>query len=196
MARPRDTRERILEAAERLLRRYGPAKTTVSDVARALRMSHANIYRHFASKTALQEAIAERWLAGISGPLDEIAAGRGGAAERLEAWLLALAHAKRAKVRDDPELFATYHALAAAAREVVSAHLAHLHAQVRRIIADGAEAGEFRVRDPGSAAAAVLDATLRFHHPDHVRDAGPDVDDAALQRVVALVTAGLRTGVV
>src|SRR5215468_3515726 len=98
-----ETRERILNAAEELLRRHGPAKTTVVDVARALEMSHANVYRHFTSKTELQDAVAHRWLDKIMGPLREIVAERGSAQERLERWVLTLAAAKRAKVLDDPE---------------------------------------------------------------------------------------------
>ena len=46
-----------------MLRRYGPAKTKVVDVARALGVSHGSVYRHFASKAALRDAVAERWLA-------------------------------------------------------------------------------------------------------------------------------------
>src|ERR1051325_393207 len=67
-----ETRERILKAAEDLLRRHGPAKTPVVDGARALEMSHANVYRHFASKTELQDAVADRWLKAISEPLAKI----------------------------------------------------------------------------------------------------------------------------
>src|SRR4051794_22393375 len=78
-----ETRERILKAAEDLLRRHGPAKTTVVDVARTLEMSHANVYRHFASKTELRDAVADRWLKAISGPLEKIAHGKGKASTRL-----------------------------------------------------------------------------------------------------------------
>ncbi len=63
---PSLTRERILTAAEELLRRHGPAKTTVADVARALGMSHANVYRHFASKAELRDVVAERWLHSVT----------------------------------------------------------------------------------------------------------------------------------
>jgi len=63
------TPERILETAEDVLRRFGPAKATVVDVARALDVSHGSVYRHFASKAALRDAVAERWLARISDPL-------------------------------------------------------------------------------------------------------------------------------
>ena len=60
------TQERILETAEDVLRRFGPAKATVVDVARALDVSHGSVYRHFLSKAALRDAVAERWLARIS----------------------------------------------------------------------------------------------------------------------------------
>ncbi len=45
-----DTRERILEVAERLFRQIGYQKTTVADIAKELRMSPANVYRFFESK--------------------------------------------------------------------------------------------------------------------------------------------------
>lgn len=41
------TSERIRNAAEEVLHRYGPAKTTVADVARALGVGHGRVYRHF-----------------------------------------------------------------------------------------------------------------------------------------------------
>jgi AcrR family transcriptional regulator len=69
--------ERILEAAEEALRRYGPTKANVVDVARALGVSHGSVYRHFPSKAALRDAVTERWLSEISQPLEAVAAGRG-----------------------------------------------------------------------------------------------------------------------
>ena len=81
------TRERILESAEEVLRRYGPAKANVVDVARALRVSHGSVYRHFPSKAALRDAVTERWLESISEPLEAIAAGKRTAPRRLERWL-------------------------------------------------------------------------------------------------------------
>ncbi len=56
------TAERILEATEEVLRRHGPAKATVVDVARALGVSHGSVYRHFRTKAALREAVTKRWL--------------------------------------------------------------------------------------------------------------------------------------
>src|SRR4051794_37338738 len=94
------TREQILAAAEDVLRRYGPAKTTVVDVARVLGVSHSSVYRHFPSKTALREAVTERWLARNDEPLAAAAATDGSAALRLRLWLAALFEAKRARALD------------------------------------------------------------------------------------------------
>lgn len=190
------TRERILEAAEDLLRRHGPAKTTVVDVARALDMSHANVYRHFASKAALQDAVAQRWLKKVSEPLAAIAQQQGKAAARLENWVLTLAAAKRAKVLDDPELFATYHAVVQAVRTVIDEHVAELRRQLARIIKDGIAQGEFKVSDPDAAALAVLQATAMFHHPHHVRESGGRPNAHEIRAVLKLLLAGLRAGTV
>ena len=70
------TEERILDAAEDVLRRFGPAKATVVDVAKALGVSHGSVYRHFPTKVALRDAVARRWLARIAEPLEPAAGHR------------------------------------------------------------------------------------------------------------------------
>ena len=67
------TPERILEVTEDVLRRFGLAKATVVDVARALDVSHGSVYRHFPSKASLRDAVAKRWLDRVSTPLEKIA---------------------------------------------------------------------------------------------------------------------------
>ncbi len=185
------TRERILEAAEEVLRRYGPAKANVVDVARALGVSHGSVYRHFPSKAALRDAVTERWLESISEPLEAIAAGKGTAPQRLERWLDRLVQTKRRKALEDPELFATYIELAADAREVVRAHVETLIDQLDRIIADGAAHGALVADYPKAAARAVFDATSRFHNPAHAAEWSDPQIDAAYEGVRALVLRGL-----
>jgi AcrR family transcriptional regulator len=188
------TPERILEAAEDALRRYGPAKANVVDVARALGVSHGSVYRHFESKAALRDAVTDRWLARIGAPLEKIAAEDGPAADRLRRWLVKLSKAKRKKALDDPELFATYMALVTNAREVVDAHVDNLVGQIAHIVSDGVEQGEFAVEDPRQAARAIFDATARFHNPAFASQwSDPGLDDA-LESVVALLLGGLQQG--
>lgn len=171
------TPERILDAAEDVLRRYGPAKATVVDVARFLEVSHGSIYRHFPSKVALRDAVAERWLHRVSRPLAAIAQEKGPAVERLRRWLEQLITLKRQKVLDDPELFATYSAIAQEAREVIQAHVDELMGQLTRIVESGISSKEFKVSEPNEAAKAVFHATIRFHHPAHASEwSHPDID--------------------
>ncbi len=106
------TPERILEVTEDVLRRFGLAKATVVDVARALDVSHGSVYRHFPSKASLRQAVAKRWLDRVSAPLAKIAEESGPAPARLDRWLRALCLAKQKKVSEDPEMFATYLTLA------------------------------------------------------------------------------------
>ncbi len=187
------TPERILDAAEETLRRFGPAKTTVVDVARALGVSHGSVYRHVPSKAALRDAVVRRWLATIEEPLEPVTMEDGPAAERLRRWLDLLVAAKRRRACDDPALFATYLQLAADARAVVRAHVETLTGQLARIIADGIARGEFAEADPAAAGRAVFDATSRFHHPAHAPEwADPGVD-AAFEQVWSLILCGLLT---
>src|SRR5690606_38703165 len=193
-----DTRERILQAAEAVLRRYGLAKTTVVDVARALDMSHANVYRHFESKAALLDALVERWLAAIAEPLAAIAERDGPAALRLEEWFLTLIDFKRRNILGEPELFATYHAATEAARGVVEAHLARYHDHLVRILRDGVANGEWAVSDPDTAARIVRNAMRVYFDPHHVKaDAGQRSDEEVREearRSLRLVVAGLAAG--
>jgi len=185
------TAERILEAAEDVLRRYGPAKANVVDVARALGVSHGSVYRHFPSKAALRDAVTERWLASISAPLAAVADEEGAASERLRRWLDLLVSSKRRKALEEPELFATYIELTAGAREVVKGHVDSLLGQLTRMIADGVERGEFDSPDPVASARAVFDATARFHNPINATAwSDPDID-VSYENVRALVLAGL-----
>src|SRR6478736_6872104 len=57
----RDTRQDIVDVAERFFRQIGYQKTTVADIAKSLRMSPANVYRFFDSKKAINEAVLERY---------------------------------------------------------------------------------------------------------------------------------------
>jgi AcrR family transcriptional regulator len=123
----------ILAATEDVLRRYGPSKATVLDVARALGVSHASVYRHFSSKAALREAVIRRWLGRALQELTPVADDTGIAPpERLRAWLTALFEGKRARAGEDPELLATYGVLAAEHRAVATDHVADLNRQLRR----------------------------------------------------------------
>ncbi|MFE4548137.1 TetR/AcrR family transcriptional regulator [Streptomyces sp. NPDC056785] len=189
------TAERILEVTEEVLRRHGPAKATVVDVARALGVSHGSVYRHFRTKAALREAVTKRWLdrtsqtlARIAGATDETAP------EALRQWFGALFAAKRHKAGDDPELFATYSVLLADASRVVEEHVRELVGQLTDIVRRGVREGDVAAVDGDAAATAraLFDATNRFHDPAYAREWEQPGIQAEFTAVVDLVVRGLR----
>jgi len=188
------TPDRILDAAEEVLTRYGPQKTTVIDVARALGVSHGSVYRHFSSKAALRDAVTERWLARFSDPLAGIVTEDAPAAERLRRWFDRLIATKRKKAKVEPELFATYHAIFAESRAVVHAHVEHLAGQVAAIIADGIARGEFADCDPTATGRAIFYATARFHDPSYAKEWSDPGLGAAFEDLWSLILRGLRAG--
>jgi AcrR family transcriptional regulator len=186
------TPERILEVTEDVLRRFGLAKATVVDVARALDVSHGSVYRHFPSKASLREAVAKRWLDRVSAPLAKIAEGSGPAPARLDKWLRTLFAAKQKRVCDDPEMFATYLSLAQEACKVVKAHKESLTGQVEQILSDGVKQGVFQVTDVNATAKAIFDATSRFHHPAHSDEWSDPQLASRIDGLLALLLRGLE----
>ncbi|MBV7697713.1 TetR family transcriptional regulator [Streptomyces sp. TRM70350] len=186
------TAERILETTEEVLRRHGPAKATVVDVARALGVSHGSVYRHFRTKAALREAVTKRWLDRTSEALAGIVAADRDPEARLRDWLRGLFDAKRRKAGDDPELFATYMVLTGESSEAVPDHIADLIAQLTRIVEAGVAAGTFASGDPETTARAVFHATGRFHDPCYAPEWAQPEAEADFAALVELVVRGLR----
>lgn len=186
------TKETILDAAEQVFRRFGPDKTSVVDVARALHVSHGTLYRHFASKAALREAVTERWLHRITEQLREISeSSEGSAAERLRLWFDTLLRSKRIHAAEDPELFAMFTAVTLEAGEMIVAHVEHLVQQIARIVDDGMKAGEFQAGKPEVVAKSIFLATSVFHHPVHSYEWSTALVDQNYDAVWRLVLSGL-----
>lgn len=188
------TPDRVLDAAEEVLTRYGPAKATVVDVARALGVSHGSVYRYFPSKAALRDAVTERWLGRVSGPLAKIVAGDAPAPDRLRKWFDRLIATKRQKAKGEPELFATYHAIFAESHDVVLAHVETLTGQVSAILADGIARGEFAEVDPVATGKAIFYATARFHDPAYAAEWNDPGLDTVFNDIWRLVLGGLTAG--
>jgi AcrR family transcriptional regulator len=186
------TLERVLAAAEDVIRRFGPSKATVVDVARTLGVSHTAVHKHVGSKAELRGLVVGRWIEATMPALRRIVAGRGTAPKRLRTLIDTLIAVKRRRAADDPELFAAYGTLALDAKSVVVAHIEEMIGLVAAIIAEGVEEGTFRAVDPAAIGRAVLVATSKFHHPAHAAEWGDPIIDAAYEDVWQLLMDGLR----
>ncbi|WP_028611303.1 TetR/AcrR family transcriptional regulator [Paenibacillus harenae] len=188
------TRETILAAADQVLRRYGPRKTSVVDIARFLQVSHGTLYRHFPSKSALLTAVTERWLYNsILLPLHAVAEKtRGSAEERLRMWFETLFSKKRTNAAEEPEMFAMYAAVSVEADECMKPHVEGLIGQIQSIVEYGVETKEFKPGNAAIKARALFQATSSFHHPAHVQEWKDSEIDKAFDDVWQLLMSGLK----
>jgi AcrR family transcriptional regulator len=160
-----DTHARILETAERLFREIGYQKTTVADIAKALKMSPANVYRFFDSKRSIHEAVACRLMGEVEQAATAIAARPGPATARLRELLMTIHFMNKERYVGDSKL----HEMVTIAMEedwkVCDVHLEFIGATVGKVVADGMASGEFKAADPFATSLCVVSAMVRFFHP-------------------------------
>ncbi|HXV30687.1 MAG TPA: TetR family transcriptional regulator [Sinorhizobium sp.] len=159
---------RILDSAERLFRHYGYSKTNVADIARDLDMSPANIYRFFASKTEIHQALCARILTAGYQQVLEISRMPLSAAERLRRCALARHKFTVETMLDEQKV----HEMVVVAIErdwhVIEKHIDGIAELLADIIRDGIRSGEFADQDP-EVAARCFDASLvTLCHPQMV----------------------------
>ncbi|WP_376097375.1 TetR/AcrR family transcriptional regulator [Roseomonas sp. CCTCC AB2023176] len=193
-APPEEMQARILKAAESQLRRYGPDKLTVTDIARECGMSHPNLYRFYSCKNAILSAVTGRWLGAVQEELRAVADRPGTAGERLEAFAIAYHRIKLSKVADDPEMFRLYHDLVQSAQDVLKGHMAAVCGIVASIIEDGVRDGEFPAGMPVATMTRIIrDAAMGFHHANLVREvAAAGQAEERLGNIIRMLVDGFR----
>jgi AcrR family transcriptional regulator len=164
-ARAEAMRSRIEETAERLFRDMGYQKTAVADIARELGMSPANIYRFYPSKSAINEAIAQRTLGAMLAEAESIARGAGSAAVRLRRLFSALFERKIEVFFQERRLHDMVTAAMGEHWDVIDRHMTGVHAAIAHVLADGMVAGEFADHDPVKEAHTVLHTMVPWNHP-------------------------------
>ena len=164
-SRAEATRAAIVSTAEQLFRSLGYQKTTVADIARALHMSSANIYRFFPSKAAINEAICERVLAELEDVAWAEARRVGPATERMRA----LFSATQARVQDICFSERRMHDMISAAMAenwpAIEAYIRRVDGAIAAIVADGQQQGCFAPLDPEQAGRLVHACMICFAHP-------------------------------
>src|SRR5215216_2572037 len=179
-----DVRARIVETAEALFRDVGYQKTTVADIAKALKMSPANVYRFFDSKKSINEAVAERVTAAVRARMTAIARADRPAGERLRDLLRTMnacmceLGASEAKMHDMVEA-------------VIRAHIDGVDQIITEVVADGVASGEFDA-DPKIAGPCIRASMIRFCHPAIIAQCH-DMPLPTLDQQIDFVLAAVRT---
>jgi AcrR family transcriptional regulator len=187
-----DVRERILDAADRLLARRGFRRMTVEGIASEAAIGKGSVYLHFRSKEDVALSCIDRMAAGVAARLEAIAGSRASAPDRLRAMLRARVlerfdYARRHAASLDESLAVMRHGLL----ERRAAHFADEAALLAGVIAEGAR--DLPVASPAAAARALITATnALLPYSLSVRELGRRADIARrTEEVVDVLLAGL-----
>ncbi len=182
-------KEIILNATEEVIRRFGPEKANISDVAKSLKVSHAALYRYYNGKSDLWKAVTERWLSNLHAPSKEILKEDIPADIKLSRLLEDFAEAKRRSRVNDPEMFFNYLKLAQSSMDVIEKSIEDGINSIKYIIEQGITEGIFFEEFPHQAALAVYNATSAFIHPNSFEDPNRKQN---IESVVNLLIRGLK----
>ncbi|MBR0963627.1 TetR family transcriptional regulator [Bradyrhizobium diazoefficiens] len=185
-----DTRDRILEVAERLFRQIGYQKTTVGDIAKELRMSPANVYRFFESKKAIHQAVARSLMGEVELEALRIVARPGPVPARFRELLTTVHRMNTERYVGDNKLHEMVEIAMQEDWDVCAAHMELITSMIGEVIGQGAASGEFEVPDLPLAAMCACTAMMRFFHPQMIAQCatkpGPTID-----QMIDFVIAGL-----
>ena len=154
-----------MEAAEALFRRLGFAKTTVADIASELSMSPANVYRFFASKNAIVEAICKSCLSEVEEKAWTVARSKAPAAERMERLILEILAYHKENFITEQRVNELVVAAIESSWDAIRAHKQVMQNVAEVILRDGIAAGEFEPVDPRDTAELIMRSVVVFTHP-------------------------------
>ncbi|EIG58306.1 TetR/AcrR family transcriptional regulator [Bradyrhizobium canariense] len=185
-----DTRDRILEVAERLFRQIGYLKTTVGDIAKELKMSPANVYRFFESKKAIHQAVARSLMGEVELEAQRIVARPGPVTPRFRELLTTINRMNTERYVGDNKLHEMVEIAMQEDWDVCVNHMECIAGVIGQMIAQGVASGEFEAPDLQLAALCACTAMMRFFHPQMIAQCatkpGPTID-----QMIDFVIAGL-----
>lgn len=187
-----DTRERIVTVAEEHFRRVGYAKTAVADIAAALGMSPANVYRFFASKSAINDAICSRMMLAVEARMQEIMAQDVAAPDKMRALLLALHQWNKSMLTHEHRIHDMVEVAMAENWPAIEAHCTSLVTMLATIIAEGIASGHFRAVNVEEFAETAFDACAKVIHPTLIAHCAKEDQEGQANRLVDLILAALR----
>ena len=190
-----DTRKMILHAAVERILHYGYSKTTMAKIARDCNMSAGNIYRFFASKLDIAEAMARKFNEEAYETFDRIAARDVSAGDRMrEIFHYELARTYSA-IEEEAKILEVAEVLSDERPLYMNDKLATERTYLVRIIEDGMKTGEFRqIEKPEEVAEMWQSALMKFRFPQLFSKLTLPKLQRELDGVMDLLLAGMSPG--
>jgi AcrR family transcriptional regulator len=194
-----DIRDLILDAADRLLARYGYKKMTMDDLAQEVGIGKGTIYLHFPSKEEVVLSHVDRIVERLKVELLKIARGGGVPAARLRRMLVTRVMFRFDSVQHYTESLSDL--LAALRPGLLARRRRHFEEEAEvlsEVLREGRRKGEFNFREARAAARTLLTATnALLPYSLSARELGGRAElEAEAARVVEMLLTGLlaRTG--
>lgn len=186
-------RDRILDVAERHIRRIGHRKTTVADIACDLGTSRANVYRFFPTRAAIDQDVCARIANRTLEVARSVSRRRDAAGTRLAAMFNDLHRQARTRLTEEPHVHELLVVATDGKWEAAKWYFDEMTRMFEATIREGLEAGELKSDDAGNAARCVLAAVISFVHPSLVeqRIVGGDDLEAELEAQTRFVMRAL-----
>jgi AcrR family transcriptional regulator len=189
---PEDMRERIIAVAEEHFRRIGYGKTAVADIAAALGMSPANVYRFFPSKSAINNAICAKIMVEIDELAESVVARPAPAGQRFVALIRALHRYNKTKLTNEHRLYDMVEVAMAENWPAIDAHCNSMVRFIARLVEDGIARGEFRSVEPERFAQTAFEACAKVLHPTLIAHCADEDQEDQVARLTGLVLDALR----
>ena len=187
-----DTSKEILQAARQRFTHYGYSKTTMSEIARDCEMSAGNIYRFFASKLDIAEAMAVAFNNEAQEKIRKISNFEMSAPDRLFELFSYSLEDTYMKIEAEAKILEIARILRAERPEFFNSQLAEERVHIVKILTDGIEAGDFRALDAPYVTAEMIQAALmKFRFPQSYSSLKLDKLQYELKGVMELLIAGL-----
>lgn len=195
MSEVTDTRQQILDAAMERILHYGYAKTTMSEIARDCGMSAGNIYRFFASKLDIAEAMARKFNAELYEAYAKIARCNDPASSRLREFFEFGMNRTFTAIEEKAKILEVAETLSDERPLFFNEQLAQERVYLVQILDAGIEAGEFRPLDRKEETAEFIQAALmKFRFPQLFSHLTLPKLERELRGVLDLILAGLSAG--
>ncbi len=187
-----DTRQQILDAAVERIMHYGYAKTTMSEIARDCGMSAGNIYRFFASKIDIAEAMARKLNMEINAARAALARGKGSAKEKLRQFHHSALSTTYEKLDSDAKVLEVAEVLAHERPTFANEEMAQERVYLVQILGQGIADGDFApMENPNFIAEMMQSATMKFKFPQLWSRLTLDKLERELDGVLDILLAGL-----
>ncbi|EMY62676.1 transcriptional regulator, TetR family [Leptospira terpstrae serovar Hualin str. LT 11-33 = ATCC 700639] len=188
---PSEIQDKAVEIAIDQMRAKGFEKVRLVDVAKEMGISHAALYSHFQDKTALLDAVSERWLVNLDQKQDLLVLEKRDPLQKVLTWFQNLHRMKLEKVKLDPELYKAFDMAAEQSKPFIQTHLSNMRNQMSKLVTEAMEQKKLKKKDVKMVTEILISAGTAFTHPKLVAQHSEENREPLLLQTIEAVLKGL-----